>query len=140
VAEGFNGNPYLTLNSIPIDQIEYVTVASHPPPPATWEYFITVKTKTSNSQEGLGTIKQLTRGYDLAREFYHPKYEASEISSIAYDNRTTLYWNPNLQIDKDGIATVKFYNSDSTQKFLIRAEGIANGTPVSTIEIIGKAD
>lgn len=139
-ATGFSGNPYLTLNSIPIDEIEYISIASHPPPPAAWEYFITVKTKTSNPQEGLGTVKQLTRGYDTAREFYHPKYEASEISGIGHDNRTTLYWNPNLRIGKDGTGTVKFYNTDLTRKFLITAEGVANGIAISTIEVLGKTD
>jgi len=31
------------------------------------------------------------------------------------DYRATLYWNPSLTTDKDGNATIEFYNSDAAK-------------------------
>jgi|SRR5688572_9402446 len=61
-----------------------------------------------------------------------------DISTPLPDTRMTLYWNANLQTDKDGTATIKFYNSDTTTKLHIEVEGIATGIPISTVQSIGE--
>jgi len=38
----------------------------------------------------------------VAREFYKPDYEKKNIRTP--DNRTTLYWNPEIQTGSDGFA------------------------------------
>ena len=38
--------------------------------------------------------------------------------------RKTLYWSPNVTTDKDGKATVEFYNNSVATEFIISAEGI----------------
>jgi uncharacterized protein YfaS (alpha-2-macroglobulin family) len=40
------------------------------------------------------------------------------------DYRKTLYWNPNVTTDKDGKATIEFYNNSVASELNISAEGI----------------
>ena len=47
------------------------------------------------------------------------------------DFRRTLYWNPDVETDKNGEASVEFYNNNTCQRFVISAEGISDmGEPV----------
>ena len=102
-------------------------------------YFLNISTKKPTSPR-LGTIRQVVVGYDSAREFYHPKYGALDVSFTEPDNRTTLFWTSDLKTDQDGLETLKFYNTDTTHKLLVTIEGVANGIPISATQIIGKAD
>ena len=54
-----------------------------------------------------------TFGYTLPVEFYHPTYETEEqrLDPLP-DFRKTLYWNPSVQTDKQGNATIRYYESD----------------------------
>lgn len=47
----------------------------------------------------------------------------TELPAIA-DFRRTLYWNPNVQTDQDGNATIEFFNSATCKRINISAEGI----------------
>jgi hypothetical protein len=63
-------------------------------------------------------------GYTSVKEFFSPDY-ASGIMVSKPDLRTTLYWNPNVIIDKDSREyIIKFYNNDVTRKFKIVLEGM----------------
>ncbi len=71
--------------------------------------------------------------FTVVKKFYVPVY-----SNIDPDERTdfreTIYWNPVVQTDRNGKATVAFYNSDATSTFRAIAEGIGyNGK-------LGRAD
>jgi hypothetical protein len=80
---------------------------------------------------GINTFK--IAGFSKVREFYSPRYPAIE-SDKKDDNRSTLYWNPNVQTDKNGKAKLSFYNSDKVTNYLINAEGISNsGDPGAVI-------
>jgi hypothetical protein len=85
---------------------------------------VTLKTK-SKSYRGnpKGTIMLPYQGIYMAREFYQPVYENKHIESP--DNRTTIYWNPEIQTDSTGTAKVPFYNSDLKGKALIRISGVS---------------
>ncbi len=63
------------------------------------------------------------QNYDIARKFYVPKYTTITTNERT-DFRETIYWNPVIQTDKNGLATVEFYNSDATTTFRAIAEGI----------------
>ena len=44
---------------------------------------------------------------------------------VRTDVRTTLYWNPNLYLDKNHKKLrLKFYNNDITKRFRVMMEGI----------------
>ena len=67
--------------------------------------------------------------YNVAKKFYVPKY-SSTTTDTRTDFRETIYWNPIVQTDKNGEATVSFYNSDASTTFRAMAEGIGyNGKP-----------
>ena len=63
------------------------------------------------------------QGIYQAREFYKPDYE-NDNSKIP-DNRTTIYWNPEIKTDSTGKAKVSFYNSDLKGEALIRISGVS---------------
>ncbi|MDP4273287.1 MAG: TonB-dependent receptor plug domain-containing protein [Bacteroidota bacterium] len=63
-------------------------------------------------------------GYHNAREFYVPKYSSVK-DNLKTDFRTTIYWNPNMVTDDQGMAKVSFYNSDATTTFRVIVEGIS---------------
>ncbi|MEX1240281.1 MAG: carboxypeptidase-like regulatory domain-containing protein [Cyclobacteriaceae bacterium] len=129
------GDPYTILNSIPIKSIDNIFVTGTP----RGGYSVSIRTKTTFDQGDVGTIREIVNGYDAVREFYHPKYGPSDIFSSLPDYRMTLYWNANLQTDKNGIATAKFYNSDLARDFLITVEGIENGATISSSKILGRS-
>lgn len=67
--------------------------------------------------------------YSVARRFYAPRYYSLQASERS-DFRETIYWNPVVQTDKNGLATVSFFNSDASTTFRAIAEGIGyNGRP-----------
>ncbi len=89
-------------------------------------YLPVVSFKTySNSYRGnpRGAIMFTYQGLYKAREFYQPDYENKNIQTS--DNRTTIYWNPEVKTDSSGTAHVSFYNSDLRGKALIRISGVS---------------
>jgi hypothetical protein len=66
----------------------------------------------------LGTIVARGLGFSTSKEFYSPKYENTNTNY-----RPTLYWNASVRTNKDGKATVTFYNSDIAKKLNIVVEG-----------------
>jgi hypothetical protein len=73
-------------------------------------------------------------GFSKVKEFYSPKYQVVETNK-SDDNRSTLYWNPNVQTDRNGRARLSFYNSDKESAYTISAEGISNsGNVGATIQ------
>ena len=64
-------------------------------------------------------------GYNPIKQFYSPNYLLEEDVSIIKDERTTLYWNPNLISDgKSKKVSFSFYNSDKAKKYNIVVEGM----------------
>lgn len=66
-------------------------------------------------------------GYIKERKFYAPKYETDQ-SKATNDYRTTVYWNPAVEWDENGAATMEFFNADGNGKYKVVVEGMdANG-------------
>ena len=63
-------------------------------------------------------------GYDLRREFYSPDYDNPATNKQLADFRTTIYWAPNVITDKDGKASVSFFNSDDKGIYRVITEGL----------------
>ena len=67
----------------------------------------------------------------LSYQFMEPEFlfEVPDYSNPAVlnnrtpDFRTTLYWNPQVVLDKDGKAEIEFYTSDDTGEYIIDVEG-----------------
>ena len=68
--------------------------------------------------------------------FFSPQY-TDKNQKTRPDHRTTLYWNPKVKTDANGHATVRFYASDISKRYLVTLEGVGNdGTIVHHQQII----
>jgi alpha-2-macroglobulin-like protein len=72
--------------------------------------------------------------YYRAKEFAAPVYEKQEIVEVRNDFRNTIYWNPDLSIDRTGKKTVEFYASDDITSFRTTLEGVAADGAVGRAE------
>ena len=89
-----------------------------------------------NKKNNMAIVRQL--GYRPPVEFYSPQYPAADKSQYTQpDHRITLYWNPKVRIDETGEATVTFYASDVSKRYLVTLEGVSDdGTVVSKQVVI----
>lgn len=67
-------------------------------------------------------IEMYPLGYIQTRQFYEPKYETPQSKNTA-DYRTTIYWNPDVDIDESGEVVLDFYNGDGNGKYKVVVEG-----------------
>ena len=91
-----------------------------------------VYTKADKSYKDVPNGMRLTYfdGYSNSKEFAKVVLHKPIIGEI--DHRRTLYWNPNVTIDPNGKAQLKFYNNSSCKHILIDAQGISqDGVPLS---------
>lgn len=71
-------------------------------------------------------------GFSKSRNFVAPDYEKSSIDAAQADYRSTIYWNPNVNVDaKTGATAVSFFAADLAGLYRVVVEGVtANGVPV----------
>lgn len=92
-----------------------------------------VHSKT-NRPLSMATVQQL--GYKQPVEFYSPQYP-DPAQKTRPDQRTTLYWNPRVKTNEDGKATVRFYASDISKRYLVTLEGVSDdGTVIHHQQVI----
>lgn len=73
-------------------------------------------------------------GYAQSADFYQVDNREKQLKG-GVDYRRTLYWNPNVQTDKDGKAQVRFYNNSTCLRMTVSAEGVsAEGEPILLVE------
>lgn len=68
---------------------------------------------------------QLAGNYYRARQFAAPVYAKDEKVEERTDFRNTIYWNPDLEVDRTGRKTVEFYASDDITSFKTTVEGLS---------------
>jgi TonB-dependent SusC/RagA subfamily outer membrane receptor len=74
-----------------------------------------------------GIVSYSPKGYYKARSFYSPKYGVPKNTQFS-DQRTTIYWNPEIITDKDGKVSFEYFNADGKGTYRIVVEGIdSNG-------------
>ncbi|WP_266363994.1 hypothetical protein [Tellurirhabdus rosea] len=87
-------------------------------------------------------ISQLDyEGLQWPREYYAPKYDTPERQrSRLPDLRNQLFWAPEVRTDSTGRASLDFYTSDQTGRYLIIANGLSAsgeaGQAATTIDVI----
>ena len=64
------------------------------------------------------------QGYTDVRVFYSPDFQLQPQEKNIMDFRNTLYWNPSVITDAKGEASITFYTSDITGKFIGNIEGL----------------
>lgn len=73
-----------------------------------------------------GIANTKIKGFNKAREFYAPDYARDNTSQNLPDYRTTLFWNPTIEIDNKGRCTIAFYTGDLAGNYTVELEGIAD--------------
>ena len=82
--------------------------------------------KISNEKNDENSIAEITATdvvyYYKPRTFKSPKYKTQKPKTRT-DFQTTIYWNGNVQTDKNGVANVEFTNVDAITTYRITVEG-----------------
>lgn len=81
-------------------------------------------------------------GYHFVKDFYAPTYETPEKKKASVgDRRTTIYWDPAVQIDSTGVVQAEFYMPDDPGSCRITIEGVTQeGYPIHYSDDINKPD
>ncbi|MDZ7899592.1 MAG: MG2 domain-containing protein [Arcicella sp.] len=82
--------------------------------------------KPSNNEEVYGIATTKFMGYYATKEFYTPKYDQNLPQNIRPDYRSTVYWSPMISTNKEGKASVSYFNTDAQTDMKIHIEGITN--------------
>jgi len=82
------------------------------------------KTMAVNKKISPGLLSYAPRGFYKARVFYSPAYGPSAAQSNKADERSTIYWNPDIVTDKEGNASFDFYNADGKGNYRVVVEGM----------------
>ncbi len=70
----------------------------------------------------------LPLGYQKPVEFYAPRYDSPDaLTAPKADLRSTIYWQPNVQTEKDLKTSIDFYAADTPTTYSIVIEGIGPG-------------
>jgi hypothetical protein len=128
------------LGGITPCSVESIDVVIHPFPQYNAKGLVSIITKRANGnydrskEEARGAIVANIKGYEMARQFYSPKYASPEVDpKHVPDLRATLYWNPDVKTDANGNAKVTFWNSDEKTSVHVVLEGISvDGQPAYT--------
>ncbi len=66
----------------------------------------------------------IQNGFYLSKDFYSPKYSKDEEVLVRNDFRSTVYWNPEINVGRNGKAEVEFYTTDALTTFRVTIEGL----------------
>lgn len=71
-------------------------------------------------------------GVQRPAEFYSPQYERERSGEQKHepDERSTIYWNPVVNITKDSTARLSFYTADLSGTYTVVVEGVTTGGEV----------
>lgn len=87
-----------------------------------------------------GVLPITLQGFYKVRTFYAPKYDHPDSAANRKDLRSTIYWQPEVLTDKDGNASIAFYNADGTGNYRVVVEGMdekgISGGKCTVIELI----
>ena len=73
----------------------------------------------------------VVQGYNVCEDFYQPNYRNRPLPEVK-DYRRTLYWNPFLELDGKGRASVSFWNNGKPTAVTVSVEGISPSGQIVT--------
>ncbi|MFD2874084.1 carboxypeptidase regulatory-like domain-containing protein [Mucilaginibacter ximonensis] len=85
--------------------------------------FIVTKPPSERKHYYPNIVNIAPKGYNKVRQFYSPRYNhPNDIPKP--DLRSTIYWDPYVNTDAAGKATIDFYNADGSGNYRVVIEGI----------------
>ena len=88
---------------------------------------ISMRKSFSQVTESINTKIITPLGWQKPSRFYSPDYSLKQDrEAVRFDNRTTLYWNPFIQTDENGVAEISFYTSDRKTEYRFSIEGVTS--------------
>ncbi len=137
-----DGIPFSGANILLATQIDFIDVIKGPRAAiygsraANGVIAIFTKNGTESSVENKergGSLNIEHPGYASTRKFYEPKYGSNPPKSKEIDNRTTLHWQPYIQLNNEGKTSISFYSGDVLGDYQVTLEGITTeGVPIKS--------
>ncbi len=130
IVDGVEGSELTAMQTTDIETVEvlrYASASMYGMQGAGGVLIITTKQMRSIDPKDIASIGVLPIapvGFYKAREFYSPKYDHPDLESKQKDLRSTIYWKPELVTNKDGNASLEYYNADGTGNYRVVIEGI----------------
>ncbi|MCL2098715.1 MAG: TonB-dependent receptor plug domain-containing protein, partial [Bacteroidales bacterium] len=148
-----DGMPVENINNIPSEGISSITILKDASATAIYgsrgaNGVIIITTKRTGNRWSRNLPKYKTLGKEIKyapqyvsvvipaadattalHQTYNPYNYVKPTRQSRTDFRRTLYWNPNINTDTLGKASVKLYNSDAVGGFRVIAEGIGGNKP-----------
>jgi hypothetical protein len=120
------GDAVQLLNMLDVAYVKYITGIAIGAGFSTTTGAIYIYTKRGNEKgppaKGLPFVYM--KGYNSPKEFISPDYRDKDLLKEP-DLRTTLYWNPNIILDKiNNKVKIEYYNNDVSKKLLLTIEGV----------------
>lgn len=135
---GFEG-----ISALPINWVERVDMLIPRNAEMIWgdrgkDGVISVITKSgyASTSRIMHSVNIKIKGFNEPRVFYSPKHHTSLEKDYKPDLRTTLYWEPDIQIENNKSVFLNYFNGDNPSKVSIMVEGITT----SGIPVTGKAE
>lgn len=94
------------------------------------------KPNTEKKYKRKGVINFKHPGYGQAKKFYEPVYNTQKKDNNIDDYRTTVHWNPTINLDKNNKANISFYTSDAISPYRIVLEGISKNGQIIHYETV----
>ncbi len=142
----------INVNSLTINDIEAIAIGDKPNAKQAMLHFgydsmiedsstndnsviimVFVRNDYFRHKEYKGTRITKVQGFSPALEFYMPDYSYADLPQEE-DFRRTLFWAPYVVTNKQGEATVNFYNSKNCQHMRVSAETITFGGVMGSFE------
>lgn len=91
---------------------------------------------TTKPAEGMYT-KVIKNAYQGPMEFYAPSYEEKLPEHIKPDRRVLVHWEPMIETDENGKATLEFWTTDNATTIQLDLQGLSNyGKPITQLKTI----
>ena len=75
-------------------------------------------------QKSLNAAIVILPGFYKARVFYSPPYNSPKANASTPDKRSTIYWKPDIVTNKEGDASLSFFNAAEKGTYRVVIEGI----------------
>ncbi len=116
------------IDNIPIDEIAMIKYENNfALAPAGGPALIIYQKKPEDMTKPYSSVlpRFFFPGYSITREFYSPNYDMPDSRHAAPDTRSTLFWDPEILLDKEHMKhKIRFYNNDDCKNMRVIIEGV----------------